>query len=138
MVEIYKNKRSKIYLGNLYSKRDWGHAKDYVEAMWLIMQNDKPDDFVIATGKQYSIKQFINKVAKQLKMRLFGRVKVLMKSVITTNVLLLKLAEGILDQRSRLPQRGFFKSKKILKWKPKYDLEYLIQDMINEELAKFL
>ena len=68
--------------------------------MWLIMQNDKPDDFVIATGKQYSIKQFINKVAKQLKMRIVWKGKGFNeKCFITTNVLLLKLAEGILDQK---------------------------------------
>ena len=50
--------------GNLDAKRDWGHARDYVEAMWKILQQRKPDDFVIATGKQYSIRQFINFVAK--------------------------------------------------------------------------
>ena len=60
-----------IYLGNLNSKRDWGHAKDYCLAMWKILQQKKPDDYVIATGVQYSIKQFVNKTAKQLKMRIF-------------------------------------------------------------------
>jgi GDPmannose 4,6-dehydratase len=49
-----------LYLGNLNAKRDWGHAKDFVEAMWLMLQQDKPDDFVIATGKQYSVKEFVN------------------------------------------------------------------------------
>ena len=54
----------KLILGNIYSKRDWGHAKDYVEAQWLILQQKKPDDFVIATGKQFSVKYFVNLVAK--------------------------------------------------------------------------
>jgi len=49
-----------LYLGNLNAKRDWGHAKDFVEAMWLMLQQDTPDDFVIATGKQYSVKEFVN------------------------------------------------------------------------------
>ena len=49
-----------LYLGNLNSKRDWGHAKDFVEAMWLMLQQDDPDDYVIATGKQYSVKEFVN------------------------------------------------------------------------------
>ena len=49
-----------LYLGNLNAKRDWGHAKDFVEAMWLMLQQDEPDDFVIATGKQYSVKEFVN------------------------------------------------------------------------------
>jgi len=52
-----------LYLGNLNAKRDWGHAKDYVEAMWLMLQRDKPDDYVIATGEQYSVKDFINEAA---------------------------------------------------------------------------
>ena len=52
-----------LYLGNLNAKRDWGHAKDFVEAMWLMLQQEKPDDYVIATGEQYSVKEFVNKVA---------------------------------------------------------------------------
>ena len=50
-----------LYLGNLDAKRDWGHAKDYVRAMWLMLQQDKPDDYVIATGEQYSVREFVNK-----------------------------------------------------------------------------
>ena len=50
-----------LYLGNLDAKRDWGHAKDYVEAMWLMLQQDEPDDYVIATGKQYSVREFVEK-----------------------------------------------------------------------------
>lgn len=49
-----------MYLGNLNAKRDWGHAKDFVEAMWLMLQQEMPDDYVIATGKQYSVKEFVN------------------------------------------------------------------------------
>lgn len=52
--------QEKLYLGNLDSKRDWGHAKDFVEAQWLILQQDQPDDYVIATGKQYSVKEFVD------------------------------------------------------------------------------
>ncbi len=52
-----------LYLGNLNAKRDWGHAKDYVEAMWLMLQQDTPDDFVIATGEQYSVKEFVERCA---------------------------------------------------------------------------
>ena len=60
LCKIKKGKQKKLFLGNLNAKRDWGHAKDYCEAMWKMMQQKKPDDYVIATGKQYSIKQFIN------------------------------------------------------------------------------
>ena len=52
-----------LYLGNLNAKRDWGHAKDYVEAMWLMLQQDEPDDYVIATGEQYSVKDFVDKAS---------------------------------------------------------------------------
>ena len=62
LFKIMKKELKTLYLGNIYSKRDWGHAKDYVEAMWKMLQQKKPDDFVIATGKQYSVKQFINLV----------------------------------------------------------------------------
>jgi GDPmannose 4,6-dehydratase len=55
-----------LYLGNIDAKRDWGHAKDYIEMQWLMMQQDKPEDFVIATGVQYSVREFIERVAKEL------------------------------------------------------------------------
>jgi len=57
-----------LYLGNLDAKRDWGHAKDYVEMQWLMLQQDKPEDFVIATGVQYSVRDFVNAAAKELGM----------------------------------------------------------------------
>jgi GDPmannose 4,6-dehydratase len=56
--------QDKVYLGNLDAKRDWGHAKDYVEMQWLMLQQDSPEDFVIATGVQYSVRDFVNKAAK--------------------------------------------------------------------------
>ena len=68
LVKIKMGKQKKLFLGNLDSRRDWGHAKDYVEAMWKILQQKKPDDFVIATGKQFSIRQFVNLVSKKLNM----------------------------------------------------------------------
>ncbi len=70
MVKIKYGFEKKLYLGNLYSKRDWGHAKDYVKAMWLMLQQRKADDFVIATGKQYSIRDFVNMVAKELDIKI--------------------------------------------------------------------
>jgi GDPmannose 4,6-dehydratase len=57
-----------LYLGNLDAKRDWGHARDYVEAMWLMLQQDRPEDFVIATGEQYSVRDFVNAAARELGM----------------------------------------------------------------------
>jgi GDPmannose 4,6-dehydratase len=59
-----------LFLGNLDAQRDWGHAKDYVEVQWLMLQQDKPEDFVIATGLQYSVRQFVNAAAKELGMEI--------------------------------------------------------------------
>ena len=67
--------QKKLLLGNLNAKRDWGHAKDYVEAMWLILQQKKPDDFVISTGKQFSVFEFINEAALNLDMKITWRGK---------------------------------------------------------------
>jgi GDPmannose 4,6-dehydratase len=62
--------QSRLYLGNLDAKRDWGHAKDYVEMQWLMLQQQEPEDFVIATGQQYSVRDFVDAVASHLDMRL--------------------------------------------------------------------
>ncbi len=59
-----------LYLGNLNALRDWGHARDYVEAQWLMLQQDEPDDFVIATGQQQSVRDFVNAAASRLRMRI--------------------------------------------------------------------
>ena len=67
--------QDKLYLGNLNAKRDWGHAKDYVEAMWLMLQQEKPEDYVIATGKHFSVRDFCDKVFKQLDMEIEWRGK---------------------------------------------------------------
>lgn len=63
---IYLNKQDKIYLGNLDAKRDWGYARDYVEGMWLMLQQDKPDDYVLATGKTYTVREFCSMAFKEI------------------------------------------------------------------------
>jgi GDPmannose 4,6-dehydratase len=68
--DIQAGKQDCLYLGNLTALRDWGHAKDFVEAMWLMLQQDAPDDFVIATGEQYSVKQFVEKCAPYFNMEI--------------------------------------------------------------------
>ena len=62
--------QDKLYIGNLNSKRDWGHAKDYVEVMWMILQSSKPDDWVIATGKTYTVRDFIKLAFKYVEVQL--------------------------------------------------------------------
>ena len=82
LCKIKEGKQKKLFLGNLNAKRDWGHAEDYCHAMWKMLQQKKPDDYVIATGRQYSIKQFINLTAKKLEMKIFWKGKGKKKKVI--------------------------------------------------------
>jgi len=82
LCKIKLKKQKTLYLGNINAKRDWGHARDYVEAMWKMLQKKTPSDYVISTGKQYTVKQFINLVLKKLNINLFGKVEELMKNVL--------------------------------------------------------
>ncbi len=110
----------KLVLGNLDAKRDWGHAKDYIEAMWLMLQRKKPDDFVIATGKQHSVREFA-KLA-------FSVVGLNYKDYIVTDKILFRPAEvhSLLGNYS--------KAKKLLKWKPKISFKNLVKDMVESDI----
>ena len=137
LCKIKKKKQKKLYLGNLYAKRDWGHAKDYCNAMWKILQQKKPDDFVISTGKQYSIKQFVNKVAKKLNFKLKWKGKGLKEKAIDlkNNQIIIECDKKYfrpLDVENLIGDSS--KAKKILRWKPKYDIDSLIDDMISHQL----
>ena len=130
-------KQKKLFLGNLDSRRDWGHAKDYVEAMWKILQQQKPDDFVIATGKQFSIRQFVNLVSKKLNMNIswkgkgikeVGYDKISKKNIIFVD----KNYIRPLDVNTLLGNAK--KARKILSWKPKIQINQLIDEMISEEI----
>ena len=136
MCKIKHGKQRKLFLGNLYAKRDWGHAKDYCLAMWKILQHKKPDDFIIATGKQYSIKHFVNLVAKKLKMKLTWKGKGLKeKAYDEYNKPIVECDKNYfrpLDVNTLLGNSS--KAKKELKWKPKIDINMLIDEMIENEL----
>ena len=84
-VNILNKKQDCLYLGNLYSKRDWGFAGDYVEAMWLMLQNKSPVDYVIGTGQSYSVKDFINETARYLKIKIKWKGKGLRERAINFN-----------------------------------------------------
>ena len=75
LCKVKKGLQKTLFLGNLDAKRDWGHAKDYVEAMWKMMQKKIPNDYVIATGKQYSVKQFVNLTLKELRIKYYWKGK---------------------------------------------------------------
>ena len=136
LCRIKLQKQKKLFLGNLYSKRDWGHAEDYVEAMWKILQNNKPDDFVICTGKQYSIKEFINLVSKELKLKIRWKGKGLNeKGYDTQNNCIIECNKKYLRPAEVDTLKGdFSKARKILKWKPKHNIKSLVKDMISYEL----
>ena len=136
MCRIKFGKQKKLFLGNLYAKRDWGHAKDYCVAMWKILQHKKPDDFIIATGKQYSIKQFVNKVAKKLKMPVTWKGKGMNeKGYNNKKEPIIECDKNYfrpLDVNTLLGDSS--KAKNELKWKPKIDINMLIDEMIEFEL----
>jgi len=135
LCKIKSNQIKKIYLGNLYAKRDWGHAEDYVEAMWKMMQQKKPDDFVIATGKQYTVKQFINLTAKLLKLKINWKGKgINEKAYSKEGKVIIEIDKKYFRPTEVNSLLGSpIKANKILKWNPKINIQLLIKDMINHE-----
>ena len=137
LVRIKMGRQKKLFLGNLDSKRDWGHARDYVEAMWKILQQKKPDDYVIATGKQLSIRKFINLVSKKLNMHIMWRGKGLNEKGFDANtskniIMIDKNYIRPLDVNTLLGNAS--KARKKLSWKPKTNINELIEEMISEEV----
>ena len=129
--------QKQLILGNLDSKRDWGHARDYVEAMWKMLQQKKPDDYVIATGKQHSIRQFINFVVKKLNMKIIWKGTGLNEvgyDVLNKKKIILVDKNYIrpLDVNTLLGNAA--KARKELKWKPQINIHTLIDEMITEEM----
>ena len=139
LCKIKLKKQKTLFLGNLYSKRDWGHAKDFVEAMWLMLQQKKPEDFVIATGNQTTVKNFVNLVSKELKLNLRWRGKgVNEKAFDKDNNLIIacnKTYYRPLEVNNLLGDAK--KARKKLSWKPKSNLKDLISDMISGEMRKY-
>ena len=135
LVRIKYGLQKKLILGNLYSKRDWGHAKDYVEAMWLMLQQKKPRDFVISTGKQYSIKDFINLTCKKLKLKISWKgAGVDTKGYNKDNNVIIECNKKYFrptEVNSLLGDPR--KARTILNWKPKFTINSLVDEMINFE-----
>ena len=136
LCKIKLKKQDKLFLGNLDAKRDWGHARDYCLAMWKILQQKKPDDYVIATGNQYSIKQFINMTAKKLKMKIkwSGR-GINEKGIDENGNIIVECDKNYfrpLDVNTLLGDAR--KAKRELKWKPKENIHTLIEEMIKFEI----
>tara|TARA_X000000950_G_scaffold283995_1_gene386123 strand:- start:55 stop:1170 length:1116 start_codon:yes stop_codon:yes gene_type:complete len=137
-----------LYLGNLDALRDWGHARDYVEMQWMMLQLDKPEDFVIATGKNYSVRQFLIWSAKELGIKLIFKGKekrevVLVDSIIGDNAPALKKGDVIcrVDPKYYRPAEvdtllgNASKARKILGWKPSSTAKEMCKEMIRNDLA---
>ncbi len=140
LVKILNNDINFFELGNIYAKRDWGYAKEYVEAMWKILQRKKPSDYVIATGKTYSIKYFINLATKYLKMNVKWVGKGLNEKLINkdNNKTIIKINPKFFrPSEVNILIGDCSKAKNELKWKPKVNLNELVKIMIDEEIEYY-
>ena len=138
LVKIKFGKQKKLILGNLYAKRDWGHAKDYVEAMWLILQYKKPDDFVISTGKQHSVKTFIQIACQEIGIKIKWKDSGINEKGVDEN----KKVIIECSQKYHRPTEvdtllgNSAKARKLLKWKPTISLRSLVKEMIANEIEQ--
>ena len=121
-VRIKLGMQDKLFLGNLDAKRDWGYAGDYVEAMWLMLQQPKPDDYIIATGKNYSVREFLDEAFRYLDLDWNKYVEIDPRYFRPSEV------ESLLGDAS--------KAQKILGWKPKVNFKQLVQMMVDAEMER--
>jgi len=127
--------QKKLFIGNLNALRDWGHARDFVEAQWLMLQQKTPEDFIIATGKQYSVREFINVASKKLGMKINWRGKDLNEVGICNGQEIIKVDSRYfrpLEVETLLGDSS--KAKRKLKWSPKISFEQLVKEMIDHDL----
>ncbi len=151
MARILLGGQKCLYMGNINSLRDWGHARDYVRAMWLILQQEKPEDFVIATGKQYSVRKFIELAAKELGITIGWKGKgagetAYVKSFKVRPGLEAEVKVKIGDVIVRIDPKFYrpaevetllgnpAKSRKVLGWKPETSFEGLVSEMAEGDL----
>ena len=146
-----------LSLGNLDSKRDWGHAKDYIEAMWLILQQDKPEDFVVATGETTKVRDFLNLSFKEIGVTIGYEGKGVNEvgAIVDLDIEKYKAATGLDTPKVKIGQEVVFidpyyfrptevdlllgdptKIKKVTGWEPKHDVFDLVKDMMKSDLEK--
>jgi len=137
LAKIYLGKQKILKIGNIYAKRDWGFAEDYVEAMWKMMQTKKPKDYVIATGQNYSVKNFINVCTKVLNLKTKWVGKGLNEKLINIKT---KKNLIVIDKKFFRPAEvenlkgNFNKAKRELNWKPKTNFNQLVEIMMLSDL----
>jgi GDPmannose 4,6-dehydratase len=136
LCKIKLNLQKKLFIGNLYAKRDWGHAKEYVVAMWKMLQQKKPDDYVIATGRQYSVKDFINFVSHELKIKIIWKGQgINEKGYDQKGNCIIECDSNYLRPLEVDTLLGDArKARKILKWNPKISIKDLAKEMILKEM----
>ncbi len=140
IADIYYGKKNKFWIGNLDARRDWGHAKDYVEGMWKIINYKKPEDFVLATGKSFSVRDFCNIAFKEIGISLKWKGKGLKEKGYDSknNKILVEV-----DKRYFRPTEVDFlqgdasKAKKLLNWKPKIKFHDLVSEMVKNDINNY-
>ena len=140
VARIKLDMQKKIFLGNIDAKRDWGHAKDYVEGMWLMLQQDKPEDYVLATGKTTSVRDFITMAFKEVEINIVWEGKGIDEKGIdnaTGNVLVEIDSKYFRPTEVDLLIGDPSKAKKNLGWVAKHDLQSLVKDMVLSDIKLF-
>ena len=128
-----------LYLGNLDAKRDWGHAKEYVESMWKILNQKVPSDYVIATGKSNTVRQFVEEAFRNIDIKITWKGKGVKEQGIdlANGKILVKI-----DPRYYRPLEvnnllgDFSKAKKIIKWHPRISFKSLVKEMVLSDIKK--
>ena len=137
LCEIKINKKKVLFLGNIDSVRDWGYAKEYCEMLWKILQQKKPDDFVISTNKKCTVRKFAEQVGNELGFNIVWKGQKEKEVGIDkkTNRIIIKIDKAFYRPNDVSYLLGDSKkAKRILKWKPKTSLKELIKIMVNREL----
>lgn len=138
MAKIHLGLQDKLELGNLDSKRDWGHARDYVEAMWLVLQHEQPEDFVVATGEVHSVREFVVAAFQQIGISIVwegegdtevGKDKETGKVLVKVNPKFYRPTE--VDYLQGSSEKAY----KLLGWKPKVSFKELVKEMVEGDIA---
>ena len=138
LCKIKAKKQKILYLGNLNAKRDWGHARDYVEAMWKMLQKKSPSDYVISTGKQYTVKKFVNLVLDELKIKFTWKGKGINEKCFDEfgNCIVACDKEYFRPLEVDTLLGDSRKARKELNWKPKTSIKELVREMVDYDFKK--
>ena len=137
--KIKKGLLKTLHLGNLDAKRDWGHAKDYVEAMWKILQQKEPDDYVVSTGKTHSVRKFVETAGRVLGFNIIWKKKGINEIGVDkiSNKVIIKVNKRYLRPTDVNYLKGdYSKIKKKIGWKPKISFNQLVKEMVDEDYKK--